>query len=118
MGFTYGVGNITASGNKLAVTVGGASQIGGELTVVALVADPAAKEATLHLLDGLELIDPNTKTQPVPPTRADQAGKVHPSPVSWRVRATGAGQHDVNVTTDNGLSQDRRVTITLKSLFN
>jgi hypothetical protein len=117
VGFTYGVGNITGN-NKLAVTVGGSMQVGGELTVVALVADQAAKKATLNLKDGLELIDPRTKTQDVPPTRPDETGQVRPSPVTWRVRASSAGRQDINVTTDNGLSQARRVTITLKSLFN
>ena len=118
LGYTYGVGTITARNDKLAITVGGATQVGGELSVVALVADPAAKDATLHLKPGLELIDPTTATQPVPPTRAGPDGQLRPSPVTWRVRATGAGRHDINVTTNNGLSQGRRVTITLKALFN
>jgi hypothetical protein len=118
VGFTYGVGNLAATSNKLAVTVGGAMQVGGELTVVALVADSAAKKATLNLKEGLELIDPKKKTQDVPATRADETGQVRPSPVTWRVRASDAGRHEVSVNTDNGLSQARRVTITLKSLFN
>ena len=118
LGFTYGVGNISSTGNKLAVTVGGAMQLDGELTVVALVADQTAKAATLELKDGLTLIDPTTRTQKLPAMRPDENDKIRPTPVTWRVRATSAGKHDVLVTTDSGLSQGRRVTITLKSLFN
>ena len=118
VGYTYGVGNISAAGSKLGVTVGGAMQVGGELTVVALVADQKAKTATLTLASGLELIDDKTKTQPVPATRPDESGQIRPSPVTWRMRATSAGKHDITVSTDSGLSQGRRVTITLKSLFN
>ena len=76
--FAYGLGSVSVSSPtnaKLAVTVGGAMHRGGELTVVALVADPAAKRATLKLPEGLEAIDP--LTQDVPPSRS-RDGKPNP----------------------------------------
>ena len=105
LGFTYGVGNVSSSDSKLGVTVGGAAQVDSELTVVALVADQAAKNATLALKDGLTLIDPSTRTQAVPSSRPDGDGKIRPVPITWRMRATSAGGHNIVVRTDSGLSQ-------------
>ena len=118
IGFTYGLGNVTIAMDKLGLTVGGASHVGGELTVVALVADQAAKTATIELPKGLELIDKNSKTQQIMPMRTGKGGVLLPSPVTWRVRAVEDGKHEVTVKTDNGLKQSRRVTITKTSLFN
>jgi len=118
VGFSYGVGNVAITGNKLGVTVGGAMETGGELTVVALIADPAAKAATLDVKDGLTLVDPSSRTQKVPPTRADENGQVRPVPLTWRVRASSPGRHDLSVSTDSGLTQSRKVTIQTKALFN
>jgi hypothetical protein len=118
LAFTYGLGSVSLNANKLSVSVGGATHVGGELTVVALVSDRDAKTATLELPKGLELIDAKTKTQTIEPMRPDAKGFVRPSPVTWRVRALSDGKHNVEVTTSNGLKQVRRVTITPKSLFN
>ncbi len=115
MGFTYGLGSVTVGGSgKLALTVGGRMFTGGELTVVALVADPTAKTATLELPPGLEHIDPAKKTQPI--EKVLREGR--PSPVTWQVRATRDGEHLLRVTTDSGLTNQRKVKISAKSLFN
>ncbi len=113
VGFAYGLGSVSSEAGKLAVTVGGAFRINGELTVVALVSDRDAKTATLDLPAGLRLIDPKTKTQNIIPPRSDR-----PSPVTWRVQAIGEGRHSIVVSTDTGLKQTRRLQITDKSLFN
>jgi hypothetical protein len=117
LAFTYGLGSVSAS-DQLGVTIGGATYKGGEFTVLALVKDRDAKTATLDLPKGLELIDPNMKSQPIAPMRPGADGQLRPSPVTWRVRAASEGKHNIVVTTDNGLTHTRRVTITLKSLFN
>lgn len=115
VGFTYGLGSLGVdSGRKLAMTVGGSSYVGGELTVVALVTDRAAKTATLELPKegGFELVT-GTAMQPVPPSRDDR-----PAAVTWKVRSTSAGRHALYVTTDTKLAASRNVTIAAKSLFN
>lgn len=114
LGFTYGLGDLSVEKGRLAVTVGGASYVGGELTVVALVSDKDSKEVTLKLPPGLALADSNDKlTKPVPPVRDN-----HPNPVMWKVRASDSGRHEFSVSTNNNLKTSRRVTITAKSLFN
>ncbi len=118
LAFTYGLGSISESGNKLGLTVGGSTRVKGELTVVALVADLDAKTATLKLPDGLELLKGQSLEQQLTRPRADKDGRVRPNPVTWRVRSTREGKHSVSVSTDTGLSQSRRVTITTQSLFN
>lgn len=114
MGFTYGLGAVTIGGSgKLAVTVGGRMFKDGQITVVGLVSDEKAKFATLKLPSGLEHFDPKLETQPIPPIREGR-----PSPVTWQVRATSAGEHELKVSTDTGLKNDRKIKINLQSLFN
>ncbi len=109
--FTYGLGSIAAD-DKLGVTVGGSPYKGGELTVVALVADRDAKTATITLPPGLKLVEGSKETQEVMPVRG------RPSPVTWRVRADNEGKYDLKVALDTSVQRVRRVTITAKSLFN
>jgi hypothetical protein len=92
--------------------VGGSFRVGGELTIVALVAD-RSKTATLDLPPGLKLLGGQAATQVVPPSRAN-----HPVPVTWRVQAVAEERYLINVSTDTGLTQTRRIRITDKSLFN
>lgn len=113
LGFTYGLGSVSADGDKLGLTVGGSFQVGGDLTVVALVSDPKAKTVTLKLPAGMTLPDKQTLTQDVPLMRAGR-----PSPVTWRVRTGAAGARQISVSTDTNLHQSRRVTISDRSLFN
>ena len=102
---------------KLGLTVGGASHVGGELTVLALVADENAKTVKLKLEPGLTLIGDQKLEQEVKQMRPDAKGR-RPSPVTWRVRADQIGRHDITVTTDTGATQSRRVTIRGSSLPN
>ncbi len=112
--FTYGLGSISAEADKLGLTVGGSFQAGGELTVVALVSDPKASTVTLKLPAGMSLAGKQTMTQKVPTIRAGRA-----VPVTWKVRTMNAGaRQEIAVSTDNGLNQSRRVTISDRSLFN
>ena len=90
MAFTYGLGSVvTAERDRggqekgaLGLAVGGDMRLHGELTVVALVADPAAKHITLKLPAGLSTRD--ALTQPVPPPRPGPDGKLRPVPITWR----------------------------------
>ncbi len=114
MGFTYGLGSLSVGGSgQLAVTVGGRMFKGGELTVVALVSDEKATTATLKLPAGLEHFDISKETQKIPPQREGR-----PSPVTWQVRALQPGEHQLTVTTDSKLINQRKVRINVKSLFN
>jgi hypothetical protein len=116
LAFTYGLGSVT--GSTLGLTVGGSMYVGGELTVLALVADRNAEFATLELPAGLKLLDGQSAKQKVAKTRPDANNQTRPSPVTWRVRAERDGKHNISVSTDTGVTQSRRVTITAKSLFN
>src|SRR5207245_11410459 len=89
MAFTYGLGSVQEDA-KLSITVGGGTFVGGELTVLALVADPNAKTATLKLPPGLSLLKGETLEQPVLPMRGGR-----PSPVTWRVHADAGRKHDL-----------------------
>jgi hypothetical protein len=112
MAFTYGLGRVDGDG-KLALTVGGGMYAGGELTVVALVADPQAKTASLKLPAGLRLLDGQHVEQPVQPMRGGRA-----TPIAWRVHADSAGKHEIAVTLNTGPTKSRKVSISARSLFN
>ena len=118
LAFTYGLGNVSVStGGKIGLTVGGATYVNGELTVLALISDRDAKFATLDLPPGLKLLD-GTLKQKITHMRSELNKQPRPSPVTWRVRADREGKHSITVSTDTGALQSRRVTITAKSLFN
>lgn len=117
LGFTYGLGNVEIGPQfLLGVTVGGQYYVGGELTIVALVADPKVKTVKLDLPPGLQLMSESPATQPVT-MRAGIGEAARPSPASWRVRAVQAGTFTIEVTTDTGLKQSRRVKIEARSIF-
>ncbi len=118
LAFSYGLGSVSITQRdrgkakgSLGLTIGGAMYKGGDLTVVALVNDPEARTITLKLPAGLRAQDALQQT--IPPQK-----KGRPVPVTWRVRADREGEHEIQVSTDTDLSQSRRATITLKSLFN
>lgn len=112
LGFTYGLGTIAAESDKIGMTIGGPFQAGTDLTVVALVADSKASSVTIKLPTGMSTKDP--PTQKVPPIVRGRA-----SPITWRVHTATAGQRqEIGITTDNGLSLKRRVTIGASALFN
>jgi hypothetical protein len=116
--FTYGLGTVAvASNNKLGLTIGGATYLRGEFTVVALVADRDARTAKITLPEGLTLVG-GAAEQPVPRMRPDATNKVHSVPITWRVRADREGRHNISVSTDTGATQSKRVVISQKSLFN
>lgn len=119
LAFTYGLGSVAVAENsKIGLTIGGATYVNGEFTVLALIADKEANNATITLPEGLTLKDPKTRTQPVIANRPDESGQVRPSPVTWIVRADKEGKHNIRVETNTGAEKSRRVTITAKSLFN
>ena len=117
LAFSYGIGDVSIGPDaKLGVTVGGSFTVGGELTVVALVGEPRAGQAvTLTLPSGLELVQ-GAATQTLPPPEKSDDGKVRPSPVTWRVRATAQGAQTLTVESA-GVTQERQVTIRRSKLF-
>lgn len=116
IGFTYGLGHVEIGPQfLLGVTVGGQYYVGGELTVVALVADPKVKSVKLELPKGLQLLD--TPAQQPVTMRAGIGEAARPSPVTWRVRAIQSGTFTLDVSTDTGMKQSRRVKIEAKSIF-
>ena len=120
MGFTYGLGSVSAERSTLGVTVGGSTFVGGDLTVVALVAEPKAQTIRLDLPPGLSLHADTPAVQDVPPREKTPEG-VRAVPVTWRVRADGSGEYNLVVTTDpeaaHSVQQTRRVKILPKSLY-
>ncbi|MBI2805198.1 MAG: hypothetical protein HYX68_09500 [Planctomycetes bacterium] len=125
--YSYGLGNLSLSApetkttvkGRLGVSIGGAMYVNGELTVVALIADPDAKTATLRLPEGLKLADASQSlTQAVRKAVVSAKGQVRPVPVTWKARAVQEGNHQITVSTDTKLTHSRRVSISLRSLFN
>lgn len=121
IGFSYGLGSVaTGSTGQLGITVGGALSVGGELTVVGLVGNPQPHQ-TLRLEmqpdKGLALLETTPAQQLVPP--AQKIGvSIRPSPVSWRLRATEAGQYKLRVISSTGEAQERTITIKKSGIFN
>jgi hypothetical protein len=122
VGFTYGLGSLsTTAAGQLALTVGGAFVVGNELTVVGLVANPGPGETvSLDLLNkegqplkaGLAFLDAAKQTQIVPPPLGPR-----PSPVTWRIQASQAGDYILRIHTSTGAVQERRITIKARSIF-
>ena len=117
MGFAYGLGDVAAGegGGKLGLSVGGSFTPGGEISVTAYVNNPLpGQTVTLHLPAGFQLADGET-TQAVPAPAPGAASRM--SPVSWKVKAAGAGDYTVKVDSSNGASQTKKVTIKTRSIF-
>jgi hypothetical protein len=118
VGFAYGLGKVSGGegGGKLALTVGGSFQRGGELTVTAYVNHPArGQTVTLLLPEGFGLIA-GTATQPVPPVPPGAARSN--SPVTWKVRGPAKeGRYTLKVQSNNGASQTHPVRIRDRVIF-
>ena len=117
MGFTYGLGDVAAGegGGKLGLSVGGSFTPGGEISVTAYVNNPiAGQSVTLHLPAGFQLAD-GEPTRAVPAPAPGAVSRM--SPVSWKVKAGGAGDYIVQVDSSNGASQSKKVTIKTRSIF-
>jgi hypothetical protein len=117
--FSYGLGNVTIGTDaKLGLTVGGTPVVGGELTVVALVADPLkGQPVRLDLPPGLELVGKSPASQTIDTIEPGKEGRPRPAPVTWRIRPTDAGEFRIRVETGN-LAQERRITVGRSKLFN
>jgi hypothetical protein len=119
LGFSYGLGNLSAQSEKIALTFGGSFVINGELSVVGLIAEPErGQKATLEFPEGgFALID-GPATQAVPPATEKTAdGRPRPSPVTWRLRCERDGQLTVTVKTNDGLEATRKITVKKASVF-
>jgi len=119
IGFGYGLGDLSAQTAKIGLTVGGSFVAGGELTVVALIAEPEkGQSVTLELPAGLTLLDNYPATQKVPPaTEKLPDGRLRASPVTWRLRAESTGAYPVLVRTSDGLEAARQIVIRKSSIF-
>ena len=117
MGFAYGLGDVAAGegGGNLGLSVGGSFTPGGEISVTAYVNNPVARQTvTLHLPAGFQIAEGGL-TQAVPSPAPGAASRM--SPVSWKVKAGGAGDYSVQVDSSNGASQSKKVTIKTRSIF-
>ncbi|MBY0230361.1 MAG: hypothetical protein K2W96_13840, partial [Gemmataceae bacterium] len=115
MGFSYGLGSVSAGGTsgRLALTAGGSFQPGGEFTLTAYVSSPAAGQTvTVELPEGFELVA-GEKTAKVP---LPDAG-TRLSPVTWRVKAGSAGRYSLKVSSSTGHKQAHAVEIKVRGLF-
>jgi hypothetical protein len=111
--FAYGLGSV-ASGGKLLLTVDGSFKPGGELTVTALVGDPAPGETvTLSVPAGFTVGGP--ATQSVPAASAEAGGRNRP--VTWKVLAGPVGSYTLRVQTSTGAAQTKALRIKETSIF-
>jgi hypothetical protein len=117
VGFTYGLGDVSSDqgGGKLALTLGGRLVKGGELTLTALVHQPAPDESlSLDLPAQLELSDGSTQVSvpAVPP------GSPRPiSTVSWRLLARDSGPCEITVKSNKGAQQTLKLTLKARGPF-
>jgi hypothetical protein len=116
LGFTYGLSSLASKSGKLAVSVGGSFVPGGEMTVVALIHEPESSMVTLELPKELSFVTGFQASQVVPSPEV-VAGRTRPTPVTWRIRSTDAGNFSLMVKTNSGLSQLKRVTIQKSNIF-
>jgi hypothetical protein len=113
VGFAYGLGNVASSG-KLLLTVDGSFKPGGELTVTALVSDPAAGEKlTLSVPAGFVVEGEATQKVPEAAGETDTRNR----PVTWKVKAGPVGAYDLAVESTSGAVQRKAVRIKESSIF-
>ncbi|MFN4259959.1 MAG: hypothetical protein ACK4RK_11755 [Gemmataceae bacterium] len=117
MGFTYGLGSVSADdGGKLALTVGGSFVPGGEFTLTAYVHEPVAKQTvTLNVPEGFRLIS-GSATQAVPALAQNAASRN--SPVTWRIQAPKqSGTFELRVDSSTNVSRVQTVRIRDRGIF-
>jgi hypothetical protein len=109
VGFTYGLGSLTGN-SRMRFQVGGSLTVDSVFTLTALVLEPTEGQTlTLELPEGFKLVDDETRTQTV-------NAKTVPSPVTWQIRASVAGRHDLTVRSSNpDFSQKKKIRINTKS---
>jgi hypothetical protein len=114
IGFSYGLGSVSTASGRLGVTVGGDYRPQGELTVVALVSDPARdKNVELRLPKRFTLVGGNA-VQDAPPL--GPGGR--PAPITWRVQSPPeVGTYDLELHTSGGVTQKKRVKIKTEAIF-
>jgi hypothetical protein len=112
LGFTYGLGNFASDKEgKLGLILAGPFQVGGDMTILALVKDPQADQTvSLKLPKELELAKgEETQKVPMPPP-----GSSSISPVTWTVRTPQDGVVAFTVATSTGASLRQGVRINKK----
>ncbi len=118
LGFTVGLGAVSTTEGLIGLSVGGSTAPGGQMTVVALVADPQPKQTiTLELPPELSFVDKESAKQEVPTAERSPDGRARPSPVTWRVRSTVPGTFTLEVKTSTGRQQKSKVHIRPGALF-
>ncbi len=120
IGFSYGIGNLTAPTEMIGLTVGGSFVVNGELSVVALIAEPRiGQTATIEYPPGaFKLAIGHAEKQNVPPSAEKTAdGRPRASPVTWRLIPNRDGVFPITVKTSDGLEATRKITIKRSSIF-
>ncbi len=112
VGCAYGLGSVAASA-KLLLTIDGSFKPGGELTVTALVNNPAEGEkVTLTVPGGFQVVGETSQPVPAP---AETGGRN--SPVTWKVKAGALGNHVLQVQSSTGATQNKMIRIKERSIF-
>ncbi len=120
LGFSYGLGNISAQSERIGLTFGGSFVVKGELSVVALIAEPRVGQyATIEFPQGAcTLLEGFAEKQLVPTSQEKAAdGRMRASPVTWRLRANRDGSIPITVKTSDRLEATRKITIKKSSIF-
>ena len=90
---------------------------GSEFSLVALIADAQkGAEATITLPEGLQFASGTHASVAVASSTKDEAGKSHPSPATWVVRAPIAGRYTISVSS-GGITTHRVVTVRKTNIF-
>jgi hypothetical protein len=109
LGFAYGLGAVAGAegGGKLALSLSGSFEPGGEFTVAAYVNRPQPGQTlALNLPKELERTEGEpTQTVPVQPGLEN-------SLVTWKVRVTRPGRFTLEVQSSTGAAQTRTLVIT------
>jgi hypothetical protein len=117
VGFAYGLGSVAGqeSEGRLLLTAGGRMAVNAEFTLTALVPKPLPDESlTLNLPPGLA-VKPEDEKQSVPPVPKNATRQV--STVTWKIRASTAGEHKVRVTSSRGAQQTITIQIRQRGVF-
>jgi serine/threonine protein kinase/HEAT repeat protein len=117
VGFAYGLGHVDTreSGGHLLLTAGGRLVPNVDFSLMALVHNPNPDETlTLELPAGIEAAGQQmTRMVPAVPPGARRQD----SPVTWRLRASKDGKHELTVRSSTGVKQRLPLTIPSRGMF-
>ncbi|MBX9680018.1 MAG: hypothetical protein K2X38_14750 [Gemmataceae bacterium] len=112
LAFSYGVGNLSTSAG-IGILNPGSVVAGREFALTAVVQDPTPNQKLgIQVPEGFRLADSTPAMQPVP-----QGEKGRPSPVTWRLTPATTGRFPIRVSTSEGLTTERKISVSRVPLF-